>query len=295
VLFGEVLADMFTDRKVLGGAPFNVARHLKAFGLNPVLITRVGHDVLREELLDAMARFGMDTLGVQCDPTRPTGQVAVQIDANGHHFDIKPNQAYDFIHAGVARMVALSAQPELIYFGTLAQRNKVSRRSLNILLQSMKVPHMLDINLREPWFDMQTIKRSLLRADVVKTNHEELLVIARQLRLPGNSVQEQGASLIRQFSLEKLLVTCGAEGAWQLDADGTTVSVEGGKLKTGIVDTVGAGDGFAAIFITGVLKGWPVMLTLSRANDFAAALCGIRGAIPINEDFYAPFLEEWQI
>jgi len=188
-LFGEVLADRFPDRSVLGGAPFNVARHLRAFGLHPVLITRTGNDELREELLASMARFEMDTLGVQCDPAHPTGQVMVRMEQGGHRFEIPPDQAYDFIHAGVTRLVALSTQPELIYFGTLAQRHKISRQALNSLFRSVGAPRLLDVNLREPWYDAQTLKRSLLRADLVKINHEELASIARQLQLPGDACQ----------------------------------------------------------------------------------------------------------
>jgi fructokinase len=294
-LFGEVLADRFPDRSVLGGAPFNVARHLQAFGLHPVLITRTGNDELREELLASMARFEMDTLGVQCDPAHPTGQVIVRMEQGGHRFEIPPDQAYDFIHAGITRLVARSTQPELIYFGTLAQRHKISRRALNSLFRSIGAPRMLDINLREPWYDVQTLKRSLLRADLVKMNYDELASLARQLQLPGDNAAAQAAALIERFSLERVLVTCGAQGAWQLTADGTHTLAKGIAPTGGIVDTVGAGDGFAAVFILGMLRGWPASLTLSRANRFAAALCGIRGAIPDEPSFYRPFQEEWEI
>lgn len=293
-LFGEVLADRFPDRHVLGGAPFNVARHLQAFGLHPVLITRTGNDALREQLLASMARFGMDTLGVQCDLIHPTGQVIVHMEQGGHRFEISPDQAYDFIHPGVARMVAMSVQPDLIYFGTLAQRHKVSRRALNSLFQ-IDTPRMLDINLREPWYDAGTIKRSLLRAGLVKINDEELSIVARMLKLPGDSPPVQAAALIEHFSLQRLLVTCGAQGAWQLTADGTETQAMNGAPIGVLVDTVGAGDGFASVFILGVMRGWPAELTLPRANRFAAALCGIRGAIPDEPDFYRPFLSEWEL
>lgn len=294
-LFGEVLADKFPDRSVLGGAPFNVARHLQAFGLHPVLITRTGNDELREELLASMARFEMDTLGVQCDPAHPSGQVMVHMEQGGHRFEIPPSQAYDFIHAGVTRLVALSTQPELIYFGTLAQRHKISRRALNSLLRSVDAPRLLDINLREPWYDAQTLRRSLLRADLVKMNYEELASVTRLLQLPGDSADAQAAALIEQFSLQQVLVTRGAQGAWQLNADGIQTRVEGVAPTAGFVDTVGAGDGFAAVFILGTLRSWPASLTLPRANRFAAALCGIRGAIPDAPGFYQPFQDEWEI
>ena len=207
VLFGEVLADEFPDRYVLGGAPFNVARHLQAFGLHPVLITRVGNDSLGEELLNSMADFAMDTIGIQCDPVYPTGRVLVQMNKDGHHFDIAADQAYDHIQAEIARMVALSVHPDLIYFGTLAQREPESRQALNSLLLSIDAPCLLDINLRDPWYDTEIIKHSLLSADMVKLNQEELTNIARQLQLPETSFSEQMAALIKRFSLQQLIVT----------------------------------------------------------------------------------------
>jgi fructokinase len=294
-LFGEILVDVFPDRTVLGGAPFNVARHLRAFGLHPVLITRTGNDALREELLAAMTSFGMDTQGVQCDPAHPTGQVIVHMEPKGHRFEILPEQAYDFIHAGVTRMISLAVQPELLYFGTLAQRHPVSRRALSTLLRSGTAKRLLDLNLREPWYDKQTITRSLTNADVVKLNDSELGVIAGLLRLSGASPQQQAATLIRQFSLDRILVTCGPAGAWQLDDEGIEVRLDSTSSASLVVDTVGAGDAFSAVFILGSFAGWPVEITLSRAHAFAAALCGIRGAIPRGDDFYAPFLAEWQI
>lgn len=114
ILFGEVLIDAFPDRLVLGGAPFNVARHLRAFGLHPTLISRTGNDEYRNIVLAAMAYFGMETLGVQCDPTHPTGKVRVHVGKEGHRFEILPDQAYDFINPTITRMVTLSAQADLV-------------------------------------------------------------------------------------------------------------------------------------------------------------------------------------
>ncbi|MEZ0246857.1 MAG: carbohydrate kinase [Methylophilaceae bacterium] len=292
ILFGEVLIDAFPDRLVLGGAPFNVARHLRAFGLNPILISRTGTDEFRNILLNAMTRFGMETIGIQCDPSHPTGQVRVHVDKDGHRFEILPDQAYDFIHPAITRMVTLSAQADLVYFGTLAQRNKTSRRALGTLLHSNGAPRMLDLNLRKPWYDLSTLKRSLANADILKVNEEELVTLAGLLRLQAADERAAAEALIRQYDLECLLVTYGEMGAWLLNKDGTEVDIEG-LAGQDIADTVGAGDAFSSVFITGALSGWPVRLTLARANMFAAALCGQHGAIPEDPDFYTPFLKDW--
>lgn len=291
VLIGEVLADVFPDRSVLGGAPFNVACHLQAFGLLPVLITRVGNDPLGRELVATMTRLGLTTEGVQQDPLHPTGQVIVHIENGDHRFEIPPDQAYDFIDANDACEVALSAAPELIYFGSLAQRNAVSYNAINNIFQTVRSRRILDINLREPWYTVQIIRQSLSHADFVKMSEEELKVIAGLLNISENNAYAQAAVMIRQFSLRQLLVTCGARGVWQLDADGNKHAQQGGSID--LVDTVGAGDAFTAVFITGTLRGWSSAVTLSRANAFAAAICGVRGAIPAEAGFYDSFLNAW--
>lgn len=293
-LFGEVLADVFPDRSVLGGAPFNVSRHLKAFGLNPVLITRTGNDVLRIKLLEAMADWGMETMGVQCDQNYPTGQVKVHFEGASHRFEILPEQAYDHIHATVARMVALSIHPELIYFGTLAQRQAASRRALKMVLGSVHAPAFFDVNLRAPWYAAQVLRRSLRQADTVKLNNEEMATLAEMFALPGDTLAGHARAFMQMFDIGQVLVTCGAEGAWLVERDGEMVHAKAQQRMVDVVDTVGAGDGFSAVFILGQLNQWPVAQTLSRAHEFAAAICTLRGAIPKHSDFYEPFLSAWQ-
>lgn len=293
VLFGEVLADMFPDRTVLGGAPFNVARHLKAFGQNPVLITRLGNDALRDKVLGVMSENGMETLGIQLDKKHPTGRVQVHIENGSHRFEILPMQAYDFIHPAVVRMASLSVNPALVYFGTLAQRHEVSRRALKTLLRSTNAARFLDINLRAPWYDEKALRLSLQNADIVKMNIEEVDILAEMLVLSGSEPQARVWELMTQFDLSQVLVTCGEAGAWQINQGGKITTTSGQNQAISLVDTVGAGDGFASVFILGTLLGWPMHMTLNRANAFAASICEIRGAIPGHADFYQPFIEEW--
>jgi fructokinase len=293
ILFGEVLADIFPDRTVLGGAPFNVAFHLKAFGLNPVLITRLGDDSLRNKVLETMSKNGMETLGLQYDKNYQTGRVLVHVDDSGHRFEILPLQAYDFIHPAVVRMATLSVKPAMVYFGTLAQRSDTSRMALKILLRSTGAAKFLDINLREPWYNEKTLRQSLRYADIVKLNTEELVVLVEMFELPGNKPQDMILELMNQFELEQVVVTCGVEGAWHMNRAGKIVDARENRRITTLVDTVGAGDGFAAVCILGTLRQWPVAKTMERANTFAAAICEIRGAIPDHADFYQPFTQEW--
>lgn len=295
VLFGEVLIDAFPDGHVLGGAPFNVARHLRAFGLYPVLISRTGTDELREEVIHTMSAFDMDTTGIQSDPVHPTGQVAVHLEADQHRFEILDNQAYDFIHPAISRLVGMSMQPQMVYYGTLAQRHGVSRRALSALLRSINCPSILDLNLRKPWYDTQILNRSLERADIVKMSSEELATLAKILRLRGTEQKLQAMALIKKYMLDRVLVTCGKDGAWLIDKEGMEAEDHSHNQLTQVVDTVGAGDAFTSVFILGSLLRWPAQRTLMRANSFASAICGIRGAIPHQQSFYQPFLREWHL
>lgn len=294
-LFGEILADVFPDQSILGGAPFNVARHLKAFGLHPVMITRTGSDVLRDVLLAEMDKLGLDTSGVQRDPVYPTGQVQVHLEEGGHRFEILPNQAYDHIHAGITHMMMLSLKPALVYFGTLAQRGMESRLALDKFLSAAKCPRFLDINLRKPWYNKHAIRRSLLRADIVKMNEDELDIIAAYFNLIGKTQEKSALNLLRQFNLKQLLITCGESGAWQINQKEEVVRGEPFLLRQAIADTVGAGDAFASIIIIGLLNHWESAVTLQRANQFAAALCTVKGGAPQELDFYIPYKKEWNL
>lgn len=292
-IFGEILADIFPEQSVLGGAPFNVARHLQALGLDAVIISRVGNDALRDELLQEMKRLQMNTSGIQFDPTHPTGQVLVHLENGAHRFEILPNQAYDHIHAGITHMLTMSIKPQLVYFGTLAQRDMTSRLALDEFLSIGKSPRLLDINLRHPWYNKHTIRRSLRRADIVKMNAEELHAVTDCFKIRGASAQIKAQILLEEFDLDMLLVTCGADGAWMINAEQETFHTGPASTTHDLVDTVGAGDAFAAVFILGLLSHWEMPLTLQRANQFAAALCGIRGGAPQHADFYAPFQQQW--
>lgn len=293
VAFGETLVDQFLDRNVLGGAPFNVACHLAAMGSHPVLVTRAGKDELGEQLMQTMIERGLDMRGVQSDPSRPTGRVLVTEHASGHVFDILPDQAYDHIHASMARMAAMSAHPNLVYFGTLAQRGE-SRRALREMLAAVETCAFLDVNLRDPWVDAEVMLWSLQQAAVVKMNEEELERICALFSLGGSTPETRAAALLSSFDLQRIVITQGPAGSWTLDRTGR-IEQAGGHPLVDLVDTVGAGDGFVAIFMLGMLRGWPVELQMARADAFARAICGIRGAVPATPDFYTPFLRDWDI
>ena len=293
LVFGEILADMFPDGSVLGGAPFNVARHLAAFGRNPVLVSRIGRDALGDEIVAAMDAGGMSRAGLQVDDARPTGRVAVHMDERGHRFEILPGQAYDFIDPAQAVATARACEPSMVYFGTLSQRDEDSRRALEAVLDAVPCPRFVDINLREPWYTADSVRFSLRQADILKLNAEELMTLGHLLGLAASEPEERVLALMRDFRIGRVIVTCGEEGAWQVEEGGEWTATTYENRKVELVDTVGAGDAFAAVCMLGILSGWPMHRTLNRAEAFARAICGIRGAVPADDAFYGPFLREW--
>jgi fructokinase len=295
-IFGEVLADIFPDKTVLGGAPFNVARHLQAFGLRPVLISRTGKDALSTDLLQEMHRLNMDISGVQIDAIFPTGQVNVRLtEDGGHQFDILQDQAYDHIQAEIVHIVTKLLKPDLVYFGTLAQRSTTSRFALDAFLSDGQCPRFLDVNLRAPFYNKQTIRSSLMRSDIVKLNEEELLIIANYFKIDEPSAYDKASQLLAAFNIQQIIVTAGAKGAWMVNKNAIIKSDVETTAKTLLVDTVGAGDAFSAVCILGHGLNWDHVTTLNRANQFASAICSIRGGAPADISFYTPFILEWNL
>lgn len=294
-IFGEVLVDVFPDASVLGGAPFNVARHLKAFGMQPVFITRTGQDDYRRLFLQQMQKWQLDVSGLQVDSTYPTGQVKVHVTDSGHEFEILPDQAYDHIHAGITHMMTMALKPSLVYFGTLAQRGMASRLALDKFLADGKCPRFLDINLRKPWYNKHTVKRSLMRSDIVKLNEDELSIVGKYFKIEAETAETLANLILKEFNLSYIIVTQGKLGAWITDGKKVTHCTELPKPVKPLVDTVGAGDAFASVCILGQVMCWEIETTLNRAHNFASAICRIRGGAPEELSFYEPFKTDWKL
>ena len=299
IIFGEALIDDFGTRQVIGGAPFNVARHLAIFGLAPLLVSRIGVDAGGDLIAAECARCGLSDAALQRDLATPTGRVIVEHHGASHRFVILPDQAYDHIDAApmAAAIKGKTASP--LYFGTLAQRAG-SRAALTELLAAHTGLRYLDLNIREGQVSERIVFDSLHQADLVKVNEDELRDLLERFThrrpLPAvtdsEEVRAACATLLRVFTLQGLVVTLGEHGAVYYGADGSVVT-SGAAPKVDVVDTVGAGDAFSAVVLLGLRRGWPLAVTMERANVFAAAVCGIAGAVPADLSFYAPWMARW--
>lgn len=289
VIYGEVLFDIFPDGStVLGGAPFNVAWHLQAFGRRPLFISRVGNDSLGREIRNSMQEWGMDTSGLQLDSSRPTGTVEVRIQDGEPEFDILNNCAYDHIEADSIP----SVEPALLYHGTLILRNMTSAATFSRLRDRIGKPVFLDVNLRSPWWVKNTLEESLHRANLVKLNEDELAILE-----PGaEELKSRAGQLLAKYGIEELIITRGEQGAVVLGAAGSIFEIKPDAVnQQEVVDTVGAGDAFSSTAILGKLLGWPVPKTMERAQQFASAIVSIRGAVVKDKNFYQPFIKDWKL
>lgn len=287
-LFGEVLMDKFPDgHQVLGGAPFNVAWHLQAFGQAPCFISRVGDDAMGESIRRAMTDWGMAVDNVQIDPDYPTGTVKVTFNNGEPSYEILADQAYDFI----AVPPGVSENPYgVIYHGTLAVRGPVSEQALNALKAGHGGKVFLDVNLRAPWWRREQVEQWLGKANWVKLNHEELILLTP----PQNTLREAMRGFVAHYDVDALVVTCGGSGAMALDKAGGFFEVTP-AVGLSVVDTVGAGDAFSSVLLLGMRLNWPLPLTLARAQAFASAMVGQRGATVHDSDFYRPFIRDWNL
>jgi fructokinase len=294
LIIGEVLFDVYPDgTEVLGGAPFNVAWHLQALGVQPLLITRVGTDRPGTEILRHMREWGMDVGGVQLDPQYPTGQVGVFITDHGPVFDIAADQAYDYLDPDVDTVALAGGPPSLIYHGSLITRNVTSATSVRRYRTRSGAPVFLDVNLRPPWWSKSSLSCSLQGARWVKLNAEELCLLTD---LPTDSSRADLVTAAKHFrskhDLDAVVLTLSEAGAVLALSDETIEARPSTVVCSG--DTVGAGDAFSAAFIAGLNLDWSMESTLGRAIDLAAVVCSLKGAVSTDISLYERLQQEWR-
>jgi len=286
-IFGEVLFDHFPDgKRVLGGAPFNVAWHLQAFGQAPYFISRVGDDPEGEAVRTAMRDWGMDTDGLQTDPQRPTGRVSIAFIDGEPVYDIIAPCAYDAIEPPPAQQVDC----RLLYHGSLALRDEISKRTAQGLTACQPDTLFVDVNLRPPWWQRDQVLAMVSQAHWVKLNADEL----DMLHPSAQGVAAQARGFLASCGLRGLVLTRGSQGAEVFTDGGERFAVRP-QTDIEVVDTVGAGDAFASVIILGLANDWPLQLTLQRAQAFASRIVGRRGATVADPGFYQGLIDDWKL
>jgi len=271
------LWDCFAESKRPGGAPANVAFHISQLGGRGIICSRVGVDNAGDKLRSHLRDHDMDDSFVQRDPDHPTGTVTVTTDESGSpDYIIHENVAWDFLEL-TDDMRELVARADALCFGTLAQRNGVSRETIHACLKAAGGARIVyDVNLRQNWYHRDWVERSLHAAHIVKLNIDEVAILSDLLGAPRPPTAFAD-HIRRHYDVSTLCVTRGAEGCMVAGPDGTA-DVTGSRVE--VVDTVGAGDAFTAGLICAHLWGWGSHQTARLANAVGGLVAGRAGAMP---------------
>ena len=290
---GEILFDIFEDRAHIGGAPFNFAFHLKQLGLPVRFVTRVGDDDPGRQILQILENHGFGLEDVQVDNRHATGQVNVTVDADGvPKFDIIADAAYDHIDFESVS-TADKGLVKMIYFGTLAQRTSAAFKRWRSYLRQYEKPvqFFCDLNLRPPQIAPEVISTAMGRANILKLNSDELGYLQKEFKGPAG-FDETIDWLMTSYDISTIAVTRGDKGSTLVSQDQRVdMSIPRGGP---VVDTVGAGDAFAAILALGLLKQWPLAETAELASIFSAEICTYAGALPDDRNVYRPLIKRIQ-
>ncbi len=277
---GEALWDVLPEGKKIGGAPANFAYHVSQFGLASEVISAVGDDALGDEILENLTSKGLSHL-IEKVPY-PTGTVQVEIDQAGvPQYEIKENVAWDNIPYTTA-LETIAKSTKAVCFGSLAQRNVVSRETIGRFIDAMPKNDgtliVFDVNLRQGFYNKDILCNSMKRCNILKINDEELVTVSRMFGYPGIDLQDKCWILMGKYNLKMLILTCGINGSYVFTPGNVsfqpTPTVE-------VADTVGAGDSFTAAFIASVLKGKSVTEAHALAVRTSAYVCTQKGAMPV--------------
>lgn len=277
---GEALWDVLPEGKKIGGAPANFAYHVSQFGLPSCVVSAIGDDALGKEIIENFTSKGLNQLIAEVP--YPTGTVQVEIDQAGiPQYEIKENVAWDNIPY-TDRLEQLARKTKAVCFGSLAQRNVVSRNTINRFLAAMPQSDdslvVFDVNLRQGFYNKEILCNSMKRCNILKINDEELVTVSRMFGYPGIDLQDKCWILLGKYNLKMLILTCGINGSYVFTPGNVSFQP---TPKVEVADTVGAGDSFTAAFISSILKGKSVQEAHSLAVRTSAYVCTKKGAMPL--------------
>ncbi|MBQ4228812.1 MAG: carbohydrate kinase [Bacteroidaceae bacterium] len=277
---GEALWDVLPEGKKLGGAPANFAYHAGQFlgQANTMAISALGEDKLAEETIAALEEHGLQYTMPRVP--YPTGTVQVQLDEQGiPTYDIRENVAWDNIPF-TPEIEEIARNCRAVCFGSLAQRNVVSRENIHRFLDATPEDcvKIFDINLRQNFYTKEVIQESMRRCNILKINDEELVIIGRMFGYPGLDIENKCWLILGKYDLDMLVLTCGTNGSYVF-TPGQMSFQETPKVE--VADTVGAGDSFTGSFCAAILNGKPVAEAHQLAVKVSAFVCTQNGAMPI--------------
>lgn len=283
---GEILFDIYPEGKKPGGAPFNFIYHIIKLTGNGKFVSRVGRDDPGDELIDHLTRKEISTEFIQSDNVHKTGAARTRLNENKiPRFSIDEESAYDFIELSGELENLVSEKTDYLYFGTLAQRNRVSRNTIQTLA-GKNVRCFCDLNIRQNFYTRELVEDCLRSADALKLNEDELELVESMLPAGNAGTRETALRIREQYNIDLLCVTMGSEGAVLYRGDEKN---EYNISPSGVVDTVGAGDAYASMMCIGYMNNWSLRKTNMFASEFAGEIVKVEGALPHDDKIYETF------
>ncbi|MGE9311892.1 carbohydrate kinase family protein [Niabella sp. CJ426] len=274
ICFGEILWDILPQEKVPGGAPMNVCYHLNQLGQAAAIISKTGKDENGKGLLEFLEQHQVDISLVQKDEQHATGTVIATQKGNEMEYDIVQPVAWDFIDV-TEQLLKKVSQASYFVCGSLAARSQHSRNTLYRLLEAANTK-VIDINLRPPHYQKDTLDHLLKQADILKLNDHELALIAGWY-ISETEFEKQVAFLSDHFSIPTIIITKGANGA-ALYYNNTFYYHNGYKVT--VADTIGSGDAFLAGFLSKHIENNQPETSLDFACKLGAFVASQKGACP---------------
>ena len=273
---GEVLWDVFPERKVLGGAPANFACHVSRFGFEGHIISAVGRDQDGKEILDNLSANNLSNMIESVD--FPTGTVDVIVSEEGiPTYKIIENVAWDNIPFS-SQIETVARQCDAVCFGSLAQRNENSRQTIIRFLENVSENAIIifDVNLRQHYYTKKIILDSLKRANILKLNEDEIVILRKLFKWADIDESSICKRLLEEYKLDLVILTKGINGSCLFTPYESSFCK---TPKVQVVDTVGAGDSFTAAIVSGLLLKKDIYTMHQFAVEVAAYVCTQSGGM----------------
>jgi len=280
ISIGEILWDVYENKEYIGGAPFNFSVHTNRLGHEVYFISAVGEDARGDCALQYIFDYGLSTKYINRVKYYPTGYVDVSKDKDGQPtYVIHHPAAYDYPSLTTDQIKDITSfEPDWLYFGTVQIKSIVARELTCSLLELLpKTSRFYDMNLREGHYTKDLVKKLLLASSVLKLNSEETRICCELFDKKPMDLRDFCIWIVEEFELEGVCVTMGSEGC-AIYFDGEYLESPGCSVE--VVDSVGAGDAFAAGLLHGLSMNWKLEKVCDFANRLGAIVIERKGALP---------------
>jgi len=290
---GELLWDMLPEGPRLGGAPANFAVMAGRLGNHAAILSRIGRDDLGREAVARLDPMPVETSHLEVDPAYQTGRVTVSFSGGEPHYTIHEPAAWDFLEPS-DEWVKLAERADAICFGSLAQRSRRSRQTIQTLTAEARESsiRVFDVNLRAPFYSAEVIEESLELATVVKMNEDEapLVLELLDLEVSESDARRPGAGRLRSAAegllgdfpaLQMVAITRGSRGSLLVTRDEWS---EHPGFPVKLADGIGAGDAFTAAITHYMLRGADLTTLNEAGNRWGSWMASQSGAMPALPD-----------